>query len=141
MFSDESIFTLMREVSNKVRVVGFKAGSTRWRSGWSVRFAVGRAGVHSPCRVIPKDFKKVVFTASLLGAWHLWKVVDNKPTSSLVVSLGKALNGTPPPLCGRQVAQVSIRKEGSWQKGYPTVKQMPCNKNAKISAVATPNWE
>ena len=33
--------------------------------------------------------------ASLLGARHLRKVVENKPASSLVVSLGKALNGTP----------------------------------------------
>ena len=30
--------------------------------------------------------------------------VENKPASLLVVSLGKALNATPPPLCGRQVA-------------------------------------
>ena len=30
-----------------------------------------------------------------LGARHLWEVVENKPASSLVVSLGKALNGTP----------------------------------------------
>ena len=29
--------------------------------------------------------------------------MENKPASSLVVSLGKALNWTPPPLCGRQV--------------------------------------
>ena len=29
--------------------------------------------------------------------------VENKPASLLVVSLGKALNGAPPPLCGRQV--------------------------------------
>ena len=33
--------------------------------------------------------------ASQLGARHLWEVVENKPASSLVVSLGKALNGTP----------------------------------------------
>ena len=33
--------------------------------------------------------------ASLLGARHLWEVMENKPASSLVVSLGKALNGTP----------------------------------------------
>ena len=33
--------------------------------------------------------------SSRLGARHLWKVVENKPASSLVVSLGKALNGTP----------------------------------------------
>ena len=31
--------------------------------------------------------------------------VENKPASSLVVSLGKALNRTPPPLCERQVAR------------------------------------
>ena len=30
--------------------------------------------------------------------------MENNPASLLVVSLGKALNGTPPPLCGRQVA-------------------------------------
>ena len=37
----------------------------------------------------------MVSTASLLGARHLWEVVENKPASSLVVSLGKALNVTP----------------------------------------------
>ena len=56
----------------------------------------------------------------------------NKPASSLVVSLGKALNGTLPPLCGRQVAQFSHRIERWWQEGHPTVKQMTCNKNADI---------
>ena len=38
------------------------------------------------------------------GAQHSVDSVENKPASLLVVSLGKALNGTPPPLCGRQVA-------------------------------------
>ena len=33
--------------------------------------------------------------ASLLGVRNLGEVVENKPASSLVVSLGKALNGTP----------------------------------------------
>ena len=37
----------------------------------------------------------MVFTASLLSARYLWEVVENKPASSLVVSLGKALIGTP----------------------------------------------
>ena len=37
---------------------------------------------------------KMVSIASLLGARHLWEVVENKPASSLVVSLCKALNGT-----------------------------------------------
>ena len=32
----------------------------------------------------------MVSIASLLGAWHLWEVVENKLASSLVVSLGKA---------------------------------------------------
>ena len=47
----------------------------------------------------------MVSTASLLGARHLWEVVENKSASLLVVSLGKELDGTPPPLCERQVAQ------------------------------------
>ena len=46
----------------------------------------------------------MVFEASLLSARHLGEVVENKPASLLVLTLGKALNGTPPPLCGRQVA-------------------------------------
>ena len=40
---------------------------------------------------MPKNFKKMASAASLLGARHLGKVVENKPASSLVVSLGKAL--------------------------------------------------
>ena len=43
----------------------------------------------------------------LLGAWHLG-VVENKFAGSLAVSLGKAFNGTPPPLCERQGAQFSL---------------------------------
>ena len=46
---------------------------------------------------------KMVFTASLLGAQHIRDSVENKPASFLVVSLGKALNGMPPSLCGRQM--------------------------------------
>ena len=45
----------------------------------------------------------MVFTASLLGAQQNRDRVENKPASLLVVSLGKALNGTLPSLCGRQV--------------------------------------
>ena len=47
----------------------------------------------------------MVSIASLLGARHFGEIVENKPASSLVVSLGKALNGTPPPICGRRVAR------------------------------------
>ena len=40
--------------------------------------------------------------------------MENKPASLLVVSLGKTLNGMPPPLCGRQVAQTHrIRNSNS----------------------------
>ena len=45
------------------------------------------------------------------------EVVENKPASSLVVSLGKALDGTPPPLCGRQVAQFSPEERVGGRKG------------------------
>ena len=48
----------------------------------------------------------MIFTASLLGARHLKEVVENKPACLLVESLSKALNGTPPPLCERQVVQI-----------------------------------
>ena len=45
----------------------------------------------------------MVFTASLLGAQHNKDIVENKPASLLVVSLGKALDRMPPFSCGRQV--------------------------------------
>ena len=38
----------------------------------------------------------MLFTTSLLGARHLGEVLENKPASSLVVSLGKVLNEMPP---------------------------------------------
>ena len=44
-----------------------------------------------------------VSTASLLGAQYKRDSVENKPASSLVESLDKALNGTLPSLCGRHV--------------------------------------
>ena len=49
----------------------------------------------------------MVSTASVLGARHSRDVVENKPASSLVGSLGKALNRSPPLLCGRQVPSFS----------------------------------
>ena len=61
----------------------------------------------------------MVSTASLLGARHLWEVVENKPASSLVVFLGKALIGMPPPLCGRQVAQTPQKWQLPSECGCP----------------------
>ena len=39
--------------------------------------------------------KKMASTAFLLGAWHLGEVVETKLVSLLIVSLQKALKGTP----------------------------------------------
>ena len=49
----------------------------------------------------------MVFTASLNGAQGDRDRVENKPTSSLVVFLGKILNRIPPPLWQRQVVGLS----------------------------------
>ena len=40
------------------------------------------------------------YFSSTIGYCGVWDSVENKQASLLVVSLGKALNGTPPPLCG-----------------------------------------
>ena len=64
----------------------------------SVCIAVVRPGVHSLSRVIPKDFKKWYSQLPYLALSIKRDRVENKPASLLVVSLGKALNGTPPPL-------------------------------------------
>ena len=63
-------------------------------------------GVYFPSRFISKDFKKMVFTASLLGTKKK-DSMDCKQEILLVVSLGKTFDGMPLPLCGRQVAGLS----------------------------------
>ena len=55
-------------------------------------------GARFTISIFAYNVKKIVFTASLLGARHLEEVVENKQASSLVASFGKVLNGTPPPL-------------------------------------------
>ena len=55
-----------------------------------------------PSQVITKDFKKWYLQ---LDAQHKRDCVENKLVSLLVVSLGKALNGMPPSLCGRQMSE------------------------------------
>ena len=52
----------------------------------------------------------MVFKSFLLGTEHKRDGVENKPASLLVVSLGKALNGMPPSLCGRQVVKRADEK-------------------------------
>ena len=72
-----------------------------------------------------KDFKNG-FHSFLTGRSAFKReVVESKPASLLFVSFFvscKALNGTAPPSCGRQVVQFSLRKEGWWQEEHPTVK-------------------
>ena len=48
--------------------------------------------------------------------------MENKPACSLVVSLGKALDGTPPPLCGRQVAETPRKWQLPCECGRPAQK-------------------
>ena len=69
-----------------------------------VCFAVGRPGVHSLSRVVPTNFKKWYSQLPCLALSIKKDSVENKPASLLVVSLGKAINGTPSSLCGRQMA-------------------------------------
>ena len=59
------------------------------------------AGAHFPNQVIPTDFKKMSFTASMLGAQQKRNSVENKPASLLVVSLGTAQNKQSLSSCGR----------------------------------------
>ena len=54
----------------KCRMASREAVKARWRSGWSVPFAVGGPGVNFPCRALLKKLQKMVFKAFLLGAWH-----------------------------------------------------------------------
>ena len=56
-----------------------------------------------PCRVKPMAVK-LVFTASLLDAQQQRDSGENKPASSLVVPLGKALSGIFPSWCDPQMA-------------------------------------
>ena len=66
-----------------------------------------------------KTKKMIRFTASLLGARHLGEVMKNKPASSLVVSLGNALNGTPPIYM--------------WKTGGPETSEMTTPKRVRMS--------
>ena len=69
-----------------------------------VCFAVSRPGSHIPCGVIPKVFKKWYSQLPYLSGQHGRDGVENKPASSTVVSLGKALDGMPSSFCGRAKA-------------------------------------
>ena len=79
--------------SSRKQLYWFSANQRRyaWRGNQRVETWCCRT---SPYQVIPKDFKKMVSIASLLGTRRLGEVLGNKPESSLVVSLGKALNET-----------------------------------------------
>ena len=57
----------------------------------------------SGSRVKPMTLK-LVFTVSLHDVQHQRDSEENKPASSFVVSLEKALNGIPPSWCSGQMA-------------------------------------
>ena len=69
--------------------------------GASAPAAVDLGFIPSPVKPMAS---KLVFSASLLDAPHYRDSMENKPASFLVVSLGKALSGTPSLWCGRQMA-------------------------------------
>ena len=66
-----------------------------------------------------KTLKIMIFADSLLSARYLGEIVENKPASSLVASSSKALNGTPPPLCRRQVTQIPRKWQLPSECGRP----------------------
>ena len=83
-----------------------------WRDGVVVTASASQSvdlGFISQVELYKKTLK-MIFTAFLHGAQHKRDSVENKPTSSLDVSLGKRLNAMPPSLCGRQVAASLKRK-------------------------------
>ena len=55
-------------------------------------------GFISPSRVIPKTLTNGIHSFPA-GALHKNNSVENKPSSLLIVCLGKALNGMPPSIC------------------------------------------
>ena len=61
---------------------------------------------------------KMIFTPSLLSARHLRDVVESKPASSLVVSLGMTFNETPPIFM--------------WTTGGPDVSEMATPKRVRM---------
>ena len=71
---------------------------------WRYGVVIGGSTSQSVNLGFISKLEKMVFGASLLGAQHKRYGVENKPASLLVVSLGKAFNGMPPSLCGRQMA-------------------------------------
>ena len=103
-------------IACSIDIVSFGLINQNRRDGVVVRASASQSiylGFISSSRVIPKHFKKMVFTAFLLGAQH--KRDKNKQASLLVVSLGKPLNRMPPSLGGRQV--VGPRSCPSWCPG------------------------
>ena len=86
----------------------------RWHSGCSVHSAVGRPGVLIPLLSHSKRLKKNGIQSFPVGAQHLGEVVKNKLASSLVVSLGKALDRTVPPFMlktgGPDTLKIATRK-------------------------------
>ena len=95
---DSSLFTKRFEIKLlATKTVRIKVVVINRRDGVVVRASASQS-VDLGLIPLVESFQKTLkmaSIASLLGAWHLWEVVENKLASSLVVSLCKALNGTP----------------------------------------------
>ena len=98
--------------------------STRWRSVGAPASQSVDLGFIFHCRVIPKGYKKP--RASLLDVRHLKGDRAEQVGKLACCVFGQGTYREV--LCRRQVAQCSLRREGWWQEGHPTVKtKMPAN--------------
>ena len=96
-----SDYSLVSDNQNHVRPL--RPSTANWRGGVVVRASASQLADFLS-RVISKDFKKWYPQLPCLALSIKRDSVQNKPEKLLAVSLGKAFNGTPPSLCGRQVA-------------------------------------
>ena len=109
---------------------------TRWRSGQSVRLAVGRLWLHSSGRVKPKSLKKCYLHLPCLRSalnGGCWEQVGKFACCVLAQDTHRDA-----PTFVWKTAQFSLRREGWWQEGHPNKKKCHVIQNAdqKLSAVA-----
>ena len=112
------MFSLEKNTPLYTSKLGKKYASNHRRDGVVVRASASQSvdlGFIPLVESYQKTLKNGIYS---FPAWRS-AFVENKPASSLVVSLGKALNGMPPPLCGRQVAYKPRKRQLSSECGLP----------------------
>ena len=113
-FSDQALFELSSRCSRYNTLIWRFANSAQIhkhernrRDGVVVRASASQSADLGLISLV-KSYKKILKNG--IHSFPAWRSaqkrdsVENKPPSLLVMSLGKALKGTPPPLCGKQVA-------------------------------------